>query len=183
MKMKFTAAFALAAWLLVASWLASMVIAKPAVLRLGNQADDTPAMAELRNAIARNRGAMEGMEALRGVAAMPYASAAPVVALPVAMPAPAPNPDGTVAANGLRGAAVGAVAGPTTYAVSLVLVTDGRRTAVVNGEQIRAGSQLADGARISAIGADWVRIVDPAGGRHTYRVRDPLAPERVGTPR
>lgn len=183
MKMKFTAAFALAAWLLVAAWLASMVIAKPAVLRLGNQAEDSAAMAELRNAIARNRKAMEGMEALRGVAAMPYAGAAPVVALPVAMPAPTLNPDGSVAANRLRGAAVGAATGPATYAVSLVLVTDGRRTAVVNGEQIRAGSRLADGARVSAIGADWVRIDDPAGGRQTYRVRDPLAPENAGGPR
>ena len=51
MKMKYTATFALVAWLLVTGWLASMVVAKPAVLRLGNQAEETAEMAELEETI------------------------------------------------------------------------------------------------------------------------------------
>lgn len=55
MKIKFTAAIALALWLAVTGWLATMVIVKPAVLRLGNDADETTVMVELRGAIERNR--------------------------------------------------------------------------------------------------------------------------------
>jgi hypothetical protein len=172
MKMKFTAAFALVVWLLVAGWLASMVIAKPAVLRLGNQAEDTAAMAELRNGIARNRQAIASMDALRATAPA-YAGTAQVIALPVAARIPA--------ADGQRSGTADAT-GPVTHAVSLVLTANGRRTAVVNGRSVRPGSSLDGGARVAAIGQDWVRIVDQAGNPQTYRVRDPLEPEMAGNP-
>jgi hypothetical protein len=174
MKMKFTAAFALLAWLAVVGWLASMVIAKPAVLRRGNQAEDTAAMADLRNSITRNRQVMESMAALHGAAAPAYAGPAEVIALPVAAPAAV---DGS--SSGMTG---DATTGTVAHAVSLVLIANGRRTAIVDGQSVRAGSRLDGGARVAAIGQDWVRIVDPAGNRQTYRVRDPLEPEMAGNP-
>ena len=174
MKMKFTAAFALLAWLLVAGWLASMVIAKPAVLRLGNQAEDTAAMAELRNSIARNHQVMESMGVLRA-SAPAYAGPAQLIALPVAAP--------VAAADGLRpGMAGGSEStGPVTHAVSLVLTARGRRVAVVDGRSVRPGSLLDGGARVAAIGQDWVRIVDQAGNGETYRVLNPLQATQAGS--
>lgn len=171
MKMKYTASIALLAWLLVAGWMASMVIAKPAVLRIGNQADETTAMAELRNGIARNRLMMESIAELRG--ATPYFGPSELVALPASQSSPA---DGTRPGGGWTAAS----SEPVMHAVSVVLVADGRRSAIVNGQHVRTGSRLANGARISGIGADWVRIDDPATGEQTYRVRDPLRQQGEG---
>ena len=58
--------------------------------------------------------------------------------------------------------------------VSLVLVANGRRTAVIDGQYVRAGTRLADGTRVNAIGADWVRLSDPSGAAQTYRVTNPM---------
>lgn len=183
MKMKYTAALALAVWLAVAGWLASMVIAKPAVLRLGNQADETAAMAELRNGINRNRQVTESVSSLRQ--AIPYTGPAQTL---IALPATAPATPAVDAANspGQRGygtsgrGGASAPADLTTPMVTLVLNTDGHRSAIVNGEHVRAGSRLASGARVRAIGPDWVRIDDPSGTAQTYQVRNALAPQRDG---
>ena len=176
MKMKFTAAFALAAWLLVAAWLASMVIAKPAVLRLGNQAEDSAAMAELRNAIARNRKAMEGMDTLRGVA-LPYQGQGPLIALPAA----------DTIAMGVAGATASEIAAGTQPPapepeLSMVLDAGGRRVALFNGEQVRPGSRLANGDRVRAIGPDWISVYGRDGKRTLHRVRSQFEPATGGSP-
>jgi len=173
MKMKYTAAFALVAWLLVAGWLASMVIAKPAVLRMGNQAEETAAMAELRNAINRNRQAVAALATLRD-SQFPVVDTGNVVALPVASaPTTAAGGRGTTAGYGNGGAEAGA---DVAHAISLVLVSNGRRVAVIDGQYVQIGSRLADGTRVRAIGQDWVRLADPAGNLQTYRVVNPLQP-------
>jgi hypothetical protein len=175
MKMKYTAAFALVAWLLVTGWLASMVIAKPAVLRLGNQAEETAAMAELRNAINRNHQASAALVTLSDNQ-LPIVDTGNVVALPVAA-VPATNAQG-MATSGYGNAGAGADAMP--HAVSLVLVGNGRRVAVIDGQYVQIGSRLADGTRVRAIGPDWVRLTDPAGNPQTYRVLNPLQPTQAG---
>ncbi len=170
MKMKYTAAFALVAWLLVAGWLASMVIAKPAVLRMGNQAEETAAMAELRNAINRNRQAAAALATLRD-SQFPVVDTGNVVALPVAA--------GALAAGSSTAGNGDAEAGPA-HAISLVLVSNGRRVAVIDGQYVQIGSRLADGTRVRAIGQDWVRLADQAGNQQTYRVLNPLQPAQAG---
>ena len=163
MKMKHTAALALAAWLLVTGWLASMVIAKPAVLRLGNQAEDTAAMAELRNAIGRNHKAMEGIGALR-VATVPYQGSL------VALPMVATNTPGMAGATASEVSAEAPIDIPEPQ-LSMVLDAGGRRVAVFNGEQVRLGTRLNDGSRVRAIGPDWISVSDSDGKRTTHRVR------------
>lgn len=180
MKMKYTAAFALVAWLLVAGWLASMVIAKPAVLRMGNQAEETAAMAELRNAINHNRNVADALATLR-VSQFPIVDTRNVVALPVAAAAAAAgaqsaSPGGY--GNGSGNTEAGA--GTQAHAISLVLVSTGRRVAVIDGQYVQIGSRLADGTRVRAIGPDWVRLTDPAGNPQTYRVLNPLQPTQAG---
>ncbi len=173
MKMKYTATFALVAWLLVTGWLASMVVAKPAVLRLGNQAEETAEMAELRTAIGRNAQIAGVIASLRGDnPLLPITSAAgtELIALPSATAPASTDTAGTAAAS----ASGDAGTGPVTHVVSLVLVANGRRTAVIDGQYVRAGTRLADGTRVNAIGADWVRLSDPSGAAQTYRVTNPM---------
>ncbi|MDC7805919.1 hypothetical protein PQS31_03665 [Luteimonas sp BLCC-B24] len=164
MKMKFTAALALAIWLLVTGWLATMVIVKPAVLHLGNDADDTAAMGELRAAIERNRRAQAHIAAL-GQASY-REDGRQLVALQ-------PLPRVVEASSGIGGEAR-VDAGPVQHNVAMVLETNGRRSAIVNGELVRAGSLLADGSRVRAIGQGAVRIERADGERTDLRVPSAL---------
>jgi len=161
MKMKYTAIVALIAWLAVTGWLATMVIAKPAVLHLGNQAEETAAMAELRNAIARNAKAQELIAPLRHSAMVGIGTQLIAVAAPGGQPV---SGAGTAAGNALQG----------EHAVSLVMIADGRRTAVIDGQRARAGMRLADGSLIQAIGPDWVRIIGLDGVPTVHQVRSPF---------
>lgn len=168
MKMKYTAAFALAAWLLVAGWLASMVVAKPAVLRMGNQAEDSAAMAELRNAMTRNRNAVEALGALRAATTIDQT---PLIALPTATTGPA----------GVAGATASEIASGAEPAakepqLSMVLDNGGRRVAVFNGEQVRPGSRLANGDRVHKIGLDWISVSGADGSHTIHRVRSQFEP-------
>ena len=45
---------------------------------------------------------------------------------------------------------------------------------LLHGQYVRAGTRLADGTRVNAIGADWVRLSDPSGAAQTYRVTNPM---------
>lgn len=180
MRMKYTAAFALVAWLLVTGWLASMVIAKPAVLRMGNQAEETAEMAEFRNAIRHNQQAAAVLATLRGNQ-QPIVDTGNVIALPVtAAPSSATGGPGAIAGYGYGNATAEAGTGETAHAVSLVLVSSGRRVAVIDGQHVQVGSRLADGTRVRAIGQDWVRLADPAGNAQTYRVLNPLQSSQAG---
>lgn len=168
MKMKFTAAFALAVWLAVTGWLATMVIVKPAVLHLGNDADETAEMAQLRGAIEHNRQMQERVALLRQST---YTDGnQPLLALPSALPAAT---EGSAAAA--RGA-TGASSDPSTHTVSVVLVANGQRSAIIDGRHVRAGTRLADGSRVAAIGADWVRIESTDGARAVHAVPSPYQP-------
>ncbi|WP_282276511.1 hypothetical protein [Stenotrophomonas sp. PS02297] len=171
MKMKFTAAFALAVWLVVTGWLATMVIVKPAVLHLGNDADETAEMAQLRGAIEHNRQMQERVALLRQSA---YTDGnQPLLALPSALPAAtaggAAAPHGTAGTSGTGG-------DPSTHTVSVVLVANGQRSAIIDGRHVRAGTRLADGSRVAAIGADWVRIESSDGARAVHAVPSPYQP-------
>ncbi|MCL7715157.1 hypothetical protein [Stenotrophomonas mori] len=164
MKMKFTAAFALAIWLAVTAWLATMVIVKPAVLHLGNNAEETAAMAQLRGAIGHNHQLQARLAELRRPDAL--GDGQPLLALPSTPASGATGP-------GLR---VDSTAAPAAHSVSIVLDTGGRRSAVIDGHHVRAGTRLGDGARVAAIGADWVRIENSDGTRKVHTVASPFHP-------
>jgi len=168
MRAKYVAAVALLAWLLVVVWLSSMVIAKPAVLRFGNQAGETAEIAELRKLIARNRQTMEALGSLRS--SSPYLAHAQPVALPASGGAAA-----AATASGVYGGAGTGAEAEVPHQVSLVLLANGRRVAVVDGQHVSVGSLLAGGARVAAIGPDWVRIARPGSPARTYKVPHPLA--------
>lgn len=176
MKTKYIAALALATWLLVTLWLASMVIAKPAVLRMNGQAEETATMAELRTAIARNQQVLATLPALR---ALPPVAAAPgqLVALPAAA---APADASALASAGGGSAEADAV--EVGHQLSMVLITNGRRTAVMDGRPVRSGTRLRDGSRVAGIGPDWVRVIQPDGKPQVYRVRNPLLDASGGAP-
>lgn len=176
MKTKYIAALALATWLLVTLWLASMVIAKPAVLRLNGQAEETATMAELRTAIARNQQVLATLPALRS---LPTVSAAPgqLVALPVTA---APGDASTMAS--LIGGNAAPDAMEAGHRLSMVLIANGRRTAVMDGQHVRSGTRLRDGSRIAGIGPDWVRVIQPDGKPQVYRIRNPLLDAAGGAP-
>lgn len=163
MKSKYTAASALLAWLLVTAWLATLVIAKPAVLRQQMQQEDSARMAELRTGIGNNQRSLALMAGLVDVAGSSAGT------LPLAMPA-AP------AAESLPAQA--SDAGDSSTAppqLSLVLLANGQRSAVIDGQVVRVGSRLHDGSRVRAIGPDWVRVQWAGGASHTHRLQSPLA--------
>lgn len=173
MKAKFIAAVALALWLAVTGWLATMVVAKPAVLHLGGDADETMEMAGLRNAIARNHGVQAQLASLRPTG-LP-GTRQPLVALPPARVDPAQTL-GTAAASGYGYSYGIDEPAPAVAAldVTLVMNTDGRRSAIVDGQHVRVGSRLDDGTRVRAIDAGGVRLQRPGGEQVDRRVRSPF---------
>lgn len=172
MKMKYTAAIALAIWLAVTGWLATMVIAKPAILHLGNEADETPAMAELRAAVERNRRAREQTPVLRRTVFTD--DGRPLVALPTLAGS------GSAYAGGGAGIGLNADGADAPLDVSMVLDTDGRRMAIIDGTRVRVGSRLADGSRVRAIASGRVRIVRPDGEVVDRHVESPFLPSQAG---
>lgn len=163
MKKKYIAMTALTVWLGVSGWLASMVIVKPAVLFLGNNAEESPQAAQLRASINRNRQVLELASRLRPVTGM-SASESLIALPPVAEAAPAIT----------HGAATAPGAFADTASVSMILVTNGRSSAVVNGQPVKAGSRLDDGSRVLAIGRDWVRVRTADGETSVLKVRNPI---------
>lgn len=167
MKSKYTAATALLAWLLVTGWLATLVIAKPAVLRQSPTQEDTARMAELRTAIASNQRSQQLVASLASSGTQ--GSIGPVVAMP-ALPSVA-NPaavDTGLAAGNAASSEDQPVALPR---LSAVIQTDGLRSAIIDGQVVRVGSRLSNGSRVRAIGHDWVRAQYAAGSSYMLRVR------------
>ena len=156
MKMKYFAAVALLLWLGVTGWLASMVIVKPAVLRVGHGVGETEAMTQLRLSISRNKQLQQSLESSDSYTGS--AAAGPVVAIP----------DPTAVAQRDTPEDL-----PPPPSLAMVLTADGQRSAVVNGEHVRAGQRLLSGARVRAIGPDWVRVDDPVHGVQTLVVPGP----------
>ena len=167
MKSKYTAATALLVWLLVTGWLATLVIAKPAVLRQSPTQEDTARMAELRAAIANNQSSQQLLASLASTGTQ--GSIGPVVALP----ALASVANATAGDAGLASASVQAGDDQVVPAprLSAVIQTDGQRSAIIDGQVVRIGSRLSDGSRVRAIGHDWVRAQYAAGSSYVLRVR------------
>lgn len=154
MNRKNHAAIALLAWLGVTGWLASMVVAKPAVLRLHGQQEDSQTVIDLRNGMARNE---RDMGLLGAFDDLPF-SGDDGQSLVAVVPAPRPGADDAA----------------PSYEISLVVTHGKRRRALINGQYLAPGSRLDDGTRVVAIGNDWVRLDDPAYGVRTLHVRNPL---------
>ncbi len=164
MKLKFIAGIALIAWLAVVGWLATMVIVKPAVLRLGNDSEETAAMSELRAAIARNKASTQEIATLRSISQV--RSGDPLIAL---AKAPSSSSAGDAAlTNGATGGDF------VEHSVSMILMANGKRSAIVDGQPVKVGSRLSNGTRVRRIGADTVEIVDSEGETAVLKVRSPF---------
>ncbi|MBS7456793.1 hypothetical protein [Coralloluteibacterium stylophorae] len=156
MKPKFAAAIAVAVWLAVVAWTGTMVVAKPAVLRLNESADETSAMAELRNATARNARAQAALGGMRSLGA--DAGSGPVIAL---------APERRTDADG-QPLDPAAPQGDFVHRLELIVAAGSGRHAVVDGNDVTVGSRLPGGARVVAIGLDSVRIEDASGRRDLH---------------
>lgn len=173
MKAKFIAAAALASWLAVTGWLATMVVAKPAVLHLGTDAEETMEMAGLRSAIERNRGVQARIGALQPTGLPGTRTPLVAVAPPRLAPAALPGMPTSAGYGDVHGGLDAAATAAPALDVTLVMSTDGRRSAIVDGQHVRVGSRLDDGTRVRAIDAGGVRLQRPDGERVDRRVRAP----------
>ena len=171
-KLKYAAAIALLVWLGVTAWMATMVVAKPAIMRSGASTAELPTMAQLREGIARNQRALQSLQALgEGTLA---GTMDPLIALsPSGVVDPFTGDVGTV--DSLDGVIAG------EHVVSLVLSHGKRRRAVIDGRLVGPGARLGDGSRVRAIGVDWVAIEDARRGRRVLRMPPPYtAPAETG---
>lgn len=57
--------------------------------------------------------------------------------------------------------------------LTAILITDDRRVAVIDDSTVAVGDVLRDGARVSAIHADRVWVVDPAGQWRALMLLEP----------
>lgn len=160
------ALLALVAWLAVAGWIGSMILAKPAALsRAGSDMDTGTAMrieADLRRTD-------QARTTLAALVAAPVRVAGPsIIALPPA--------------RGVGAAALGAASGedalapgapPARTLAFIVSGRDLRPRAMIDGALVGAGARLPDGAIVRHIGARAVRIEDGEGQMHTLVLRTP----------
>ncbi len=162
MKKKYIAMVALAGWIGVTAWLASMVIVKPAVLFLGNNLDESTEAAQLRAAVQRNKAVLEVAGKLRAPA--PATTGADLIALPRQ----------TVSSPVLEGGmdALGDLdSGPASPTrLSLIIRARGVTSAIVDGERVQVGSRLPGGVRVTAIGDTWLRLRHVDGSVQTLKL-------------
>ncbi|NZA25425.1 hypothetical protein H0E84_03440 [Luteimonas sp. SJ-92] len=172
MKLKYAAAISLLAWLGVVAWMATMVIAKPAVMRTRAGTTEPPVMNELRNGVARNQRAEQALAGLQ--AGVPAAGEGAIALSPRGRLDPETG-------DALRIDAADAAALTADHVVSLIVSSGARRRALIDGRYVGPGARLDGGARVRAIGFDWVAIDDERNGRRILRVRSPyLAPGEEG---
>lgn len=172
MRLKYAAAVSLLVWLGVVAWMATMVIAKPAVMRTRAGTTEPPVMNELRNGIGRNQRAGQALAALQAGVPVSGESA-------IALSARGRlDPD---TGDALRVDPDDAVALAAEPVVSLIVSSGTRRRALIDGRYVGPGARLDGGARVRAIGFDWVAIEDARSGRRILRVRSPfVAPGEEG---
>lgn len=166
MKPKQFALLALLAWLAVAGWIGSMILAKPAALsRVGSDVDTGTAMrieADLRRTD-------QARMTLEGLVAAPVRVAGPsIIALPPARSIGA-TALGTTSGEG----ALAPDAPPGRTLAFIVSGRDLRPRAMIDGTLVGAGARLQDGAIVRHIGARTVRIEDGEGRMHTLVLRTP----------
>ena len=165
MKHKHAAVVALAAWLGVVGWVGAMIVAKPTAFG-GYSADgDAAAAAELQQRILHNENTRAALAALRSVRGA--ASPAPLVA-----PAPSAAEIEAEALAAIEGAP-GAPA-PQARVLSMIISSNRLQQAVIDGELVARGAELADGSRVRAIGSNWVRLEDARGRATRLELRQPF---------
>lgn len=91
--------------------------------------------------------------------------------------APRPGEGGSAGATQQPGEAlISLPEGPQERHLHLVYASDGFYRAIIDGHYVRAGDQLPDGGRVTAIGRGGV-VVHDAFGRHELTVPDPRPPK------
>lgn len=160
MKSKHYSALALALWTGVVAWVGMMVVDKPVVLGPQQADGDDAVTAQLQQQIAQATRLQQGLRRLAG-------GGATYLAQRLVEEAPAAANDGSDPDP--------LAAAPAPRALSLILAVDRERRAMIDGELVQRGSRLDDGARVVAIGGDWVRLVDADGQTHTLRIAPPYS--------
>jgi hypothetical protein len=167
-KRKYYALLALALWLGVATWVGAMILAKPRVQARFDDEDASAQLAQLQAGVARNAQMLGVLEHLE---TQPVASGRALLAVE---PAPAAG----------QALADGRFDGPAPRQLTLLLSTDGRRRALIDGQWVAPGARLADGSRVRAIGRDRVLLETAAGETVTVLMPTPFsqAPKAGGRP-
>lgn len=161
MKLKYSASLALALWLCVVAWVSAMIVAKPSVANNFANGDESGQIAQLQRSLNHNNAMLAALDALDS--APSDTRLGPVVAPD---PAPLPGSNGeVVAGNGV----------PVGNRLSLIISTERSRRAILDGQVVRPGTRLDNGARVSSIGQDWLRIEDAAGQISTLQLPQPFA--------
>ena len=162
MKTKYIAIAALLFWLGVTGWLTSLIVVKPVVPRFNNDAEDTAEMANLRQSIDTNKRVVATLNGMTAPSLESYANG-PLIAVSSGSSVSSPHP----------GAGADDADDTVKHEVSLVLVAGGSKSAVIDGEHVRVGQRLSNGAKVQAIGDDWVRIADKDSSPRTWRLPAP----------
>lgn len=160
MKTKHYATLALAAWTGMVTWVGMLVVDKPVVLGPQQADEDGAVTAQLQQQIAQADRLRQGLQRLAGAPVRPAAGRL------LEETAAAPSP-----AEGAEAGAPAPAHAPRT--LSLILTVDRERRAIIDGELVQRGSRLEDGARVLAIGSDWVRLQDADGQTQTLRLAPP----------
>ncbi|MDG2526204.1 hypothetical protein P6166_12645 [Stenotrophomonas sp. HITSZ_GD] len=160
MKLKHYALLALALWLGVAVWVGAMILAKPRVQARFDDEDASAQLAQLQMGVERNRqllGVLEGLER------QPVGGGEALLAVQPASAAGQLSADGGFDQIAPR-------------QLTLLLNTDGRRRALIDGQWVATGARLSDGSRVRAIGRDRVLLETAAGETLTVLMPPPFAP-------
>jgi len=159
-KLKHSALLALALWLGVAIWVGAMILSKPRVQARFDDEDASAQLAQLQMGVERNRQLLGVLERLE---TQPVSGGQALLAVE-------PRP-----ASGLP-SADGSLDGIAPRQLTLLLNTDGRRRALIDGQWVAAGARLVDGSRVRAIGRDRVLLETVAGETVTVLMPPPFAP-------
>lgn len=166
MKLKHSALLALALWLGVAVWVGAMILAKPRVQSRFDDEDASAQMAQLQANVQRNRQMLGVLEQLENPPANTGA------ALLAVEPLPAAGQD----------LGEGTFTGPAPRQLTLLLSTDGKRRALIDGQWVGPGARLADGSRVRAIGRDRVLLDAASGETVTVLMPAPFSTQATAQP-
>jgi hypothetical protein len=165
-KLKHSALLALALWLGVAIWVGAMILAKPRVQSRFDDEDASAQMAQLQANVQRNRQMLGVLEQLENPPANTGA------ALLAVEPLPAAGQD----------VGEGSFTGPAPRQLTLLLSTDGKRRALIDGQWVAPGALLADGSRVRAIGRDRVLLDAASGETVTVMMPPPFSAQATAQP-
>ncbi len=182
MKPKQFALVALVGWLGVASWVGSMILAKPQAFPTGYAEADGAVAAQIELEIQQADALGVSLTSLQQTP-RDIATAA-IIAVPPKSGSETTDADRSAAAS--DGFAVAASeAGPAPRIVSFIISGAGMAPqAMIDGVLVGKGARLHDGAVVRRIDPRAVQIRDSEGKTHTLAVRVPgeAAPSKEGTP-